>query len=826
MDTITKTQSTVNLVKASAGSGKTYRLTKEFLARILDEDIPWREVLAVTFTNKATAEMKGRIVDALQKEGAAEGKRGAKARAILEDMLRHYGGLHVGTIDSYLQGAAGAVEEGGRRVDLDEDAIIRNTVERVMEDSRRDAVLAGRLRSLARRQVEDGKSWDVRGTVHDMTRRFLEEPFLVALLEEGSVVTDPAKVDALALRCAAETESFIKRLKDLGNAALDAMAAEGRAPEEYKGKSRSPMTAFYRWAEGVVKEPGAKFPDCVAETEGQGVQRYVQEALDLFDGPYREYRTAKVLAESVPYLGLWSAIWTALGEVLDERGTTMLRRSAARLAAVAQDDEAYIQERSGERIGAMLVDEAQDTSLLQWENLRRIARETLSRGGSVLGVGDVKQSIYRWRGADWRLLSGGMQDSMPEAAFKEDTLDTNWRSTSAVVEMNNTLYGGLAQNIAQVAPAETAQAVAKAYSDAIQAMPAVKDGNKPGYARVEALEGDDWADKALDKCVADIIRCRAQGYAWREIAVLVRKNSEGGMVAQRLLQENIPVVTEDGLQAGANACVQKAAAAVRLAQDPHDEIAAFLCGGQAADIAGTVYETVLDAIRKAGPQAGDAAYVQVLADQAMAYQQREGSDLRGFLDWWYETGCHKSVGGGEGRDAVRVMTIHKSKGLGLECVIVPLAGEKITPSPMLVPTIWCRPDGKFHDAGLVPVKAFEKTLRGTGFDEAFRTERTMQWLDVLNTLYVATTRACSRLYVYMPLDDATKAATRVSSIVQRTVEMPGGILEMGEETSHEAPVAEALTVPMTGICEGGTTKVTAVMTADEYFAGEGEEVEF
>jgi len=815
----------VRIIKASAGSGKTYRLTQEYLAAVLDRDIPWREVLAVTFTNKATAEMKGRIVEALAAESRKDSDRGRKAAAVLEDMLHHYGDMNIGTIDSYLQGASRALE-GGARVELDEEGIIAEVADRVMADATTDPKLMKRLKTLALRQVEAGKTWDVRGAVREMARRFLDEPFLLSLLEEGSVVTDPDGVERLAAMAAEQESDFIARLTAMGQDGLHKIADSGREPEQYKGKSRSPMTAFRQWAEGTVKEPSSKLQECLVETEGTPAAEAVAAALALFDAPYRDYRTAHVLSESVPTLALWSAIWRALDSVLAEGGMAMLRRSAVRLATAEEADEAYIQQRTGRKVGAMLIDEAQDTSVLQWANLRRIARETLARGGEVLAVGDVKQSIYRWRGGDWRLLGGKMQASMPEAAFDEETLVENWRSKEAVVLTNNILFGGIADRIGEVVAEQAARETAAAYADARQRRPAALEGGDPGFVHIGAIEGDAWMDEALRRSVEDIRRMHAQGYRWKDVTVLVRKNREGGDVARALLEEGIPVITEDGLQACSNACVQRAAAALRLSADDADPIARLAAGGTAHPAGATLYEAALSAVKAAEPGAEDAAYVQVLLDQAMAWQQQKGSDIAAFCRWWDDRGSHKSVGCGEGRDAVRVMTMHKSKGLSLECVVVPFAAESLSAAATLAPTIWCRAQGRFSELGLVPVKAYDKTLRGTDFEEDYGSERTLQMMDAVNALYVAMTRARSRMYVYMPKEDATKVPSRISGIVQRILGF-----EDDWEAGNETPVAEqaeeaAAEAAIATLGEGGAVEVTVALHADEYFGGGNTDVEF
>ncbi len=824
---------TVNIVKASAGSGKTYRLTQDYLSEILDEGRPWKNVLAVTFTNKATAEMKGRIVEALAAEAAKDGDRGARAKAVLREMLFDYGDFGVSTIDSFLQGtmrafAREAGQQASYRVELDEETALDEVTDRVVAAAAKDPALMRRLRGLALRQVEKGKTWNITPTVKEMARRFLDEQFLLGLRREGSIVTDADATDALAERVDAAIRTFEEDLLETGRKGLIAMEAMGREPESFKGKSRGPLTVFRRWAAGEIKEPGARYRDAEYEVQGTPLEIPYSVAAELFGEPWTEYRTAKLVRDNISLMALYAEIFRQMDAWLDENNVTLLRRSGARLAEMLTERDAqYVQEKTGRRIDTLLLDEAQDTSVLQWENMRAVAAGA-ARRGTALVIGDIKQSIYRWRGSDWRLLGGTMQADLAGNAIRETSLDQNWRSGRAIVEFNNRLFGGAAGVLAAAGLTDIAARVEAVYDGCAQAVPAARrEKAEDGQVTVRLIGDDDWKATAMRLTTADIRRLHdEEGYPYGAITVLVRRNSDGGAVAEALIAEGLPVVTDDSLRIGANSCAGRFAALLRHRANPEDEIAALACSvlgvADSLGASGSLYETVAQLVQDARPQAQDAPFVQAILDGTMQWQQEHGSDIAAFARWWDEDGSRRSLGAPEGRDAVRVMTIHKAKGLSLDAVIVPLAAEAFTPAAMLAPTIWCRARGDLAPLGLVPLKAYEASLRGTAFEDDFLEERTCQWIDAMNTMYVATTRARTRLLMYMPEEVVSaKAPARFSELLQTLFHgefsedgtyVSGTAKPYGGEPPRAAtaPLAPLQTVPR-------KSRLLLALPADEYF---------
>ena len=766
-------QPPVSLVKASAGSGKTHRLTQDYLDLLLaDDPLRYKHILAVTFTNKATDEMKSRVIEELYKLAHSDDTRASLAADRLRRMLHDYSCFSVSTIDKFFQTVMRAfAREIGQyasyRVELDDDAVLSQVVDLMLAsmDEPEGAILLDWLRRYSFDLVEQGKSWSISASLREMASHFLDESFLLKMRSVPSIIADKALVEAFRGKLSAMIAGFEQKAKQLAAKALALMQEHGRGPADFKGKSRGPMLVFSKWAAGDFAAPNAErlrqsfddFPD------RDGMSRIVEEAIALYDNGIRDYNSARLIRDNLHLLGIYADVLHHLQAYLQENNVVLLRQSTELLSRIIADDETpFVYEKIGNRYDHLMLDEAQDTSLLQWNNFRPLFANSVAQGYHNLVVGDIKQSIYRWRGSDWRLLSDYLYRDLGRAAIVEEPLSENWRSGSALVGFNNRIFtqvGTLLESGTGLK--DVGNEVGEIYSDAEQKIPAAHKADPEGYVRLSFLSSDDtqgWKEKALGRMVEDIHQLVAEGYDYKEITIIVRKNSQGAEVASHLMENGINVLTEDSLKISASPCIGRLMALLAWRVDPEDPVNRLLAEELGVDLpafeTGSLYELCerLLELPVLAHGESDLPFIHAFLDAVLAWQEKYGSSLRGFVQWWDEEGCQKSICAPDGQNAVRVMTIHKAKGLSIDAVILPFVDEEFLPRPQLQRTIWCETSGPFAELGLIPLKASSKLL-DTCFADDYRLERINEYVDVVNNWYVALTRARSRMLLYAPLPE-------------------------------------------------------------------------
>ena len=779
-------QPPVAVVRASAGSGKTHRLTQDYLQLLLEGDPQrYKNILAVTFTNKATDEMKSRVVEELYKLSRSDDAQAPLAADRLRRMLHDYSCFSVSTIDKFFQTVMRAfAREIGQyasyRVELDDEAVLAQVVDLMLEsmDDPANAALLDWLRDYSFDRVEQGMNWNIEGPLRDMARHFLDESFLLKMRSVPSIIDDKARVEAFRGKLGGLIGGFEKEARRIAAGALALMQEHGKSPEDFKWKKNGPMTVFRKWANGQFAAPNAgrlriafdDFPDPAT------LSQWVEAAIAHYESGWRDYNSALTVRENLHLLGIYADVLHHLQAYLQENNVVLLKQSTELLSRIiADDDTPFVYEKIGNRYDHLMLDEAQDTSVLQWGNFKPLFANSVAQGSRSLVVGDIKQSIYRWRGSDWRLLSDYLYRDLGPRAIIDDTLQENWRSGAAIVNFNNTLFTQVGATLAAEADlADVGAEIGRIYSDAEQRIPQVHASDPAGYVRLSFLASDEtrsWREAALGRMVEDIDALRAEGYDYKEITVLVRKNREGAEVATYLMAHGISVLTEDSLQIGASPCIGRLMALLAHQVNPDDPVSGLLVEEMGVDTpvleTGSLYETcerLLDLPQLAHTEA-DLPFIHAFLDAVLSWQEKYGSSLRGFVQWWDETGHNKAICAPDGQDAVRVMTVHKAKGLSLDAVILPLVDEPFLPAAQLQPTIWCETSGPFAELGLIPLKASSKLL-DTCFAEDYRRERIYEFVDVVNTWYVALTRARSRMLVYAPLPGNGKLQ-RISDLLYR-----------------------------------------------------------
>ena len=775
-------QPPVSLVKASAGSGKTYRLTRDYLDLLLEGDPQrYKHILAVTFTNKATDEMKSRVIEALyDRSRDPDDPQAAQAADCLSRMLHDYSCFSVSTIDKFFQTVMRAFSRelgqyASYRVELDDAAVIDQVVDQLLDSladpANRD--LLDWFRTYSFSLAEQGKSWNIAAPLKDMSRHFLDESFLrkirlaPGILDDRSKIkTFAGKVNGMIARFESECLRFAREMEDLAR-------RHGRELDGFKWKGKGPMMVFRKWLKGDYAAPNVDrlavaldgFP---AQAE---MEALVNGAIRHHADGWIDYNTAVLIRNNLHLLGIYADVLRGLQTYLKENNVVLLKQSTDLLnRLIDQDDTPFVYEKIGNRFDHLLLDEAQDTSVLQWDNFKPLFRNSVAQGSRNLVVGDIKQSIYRWRGSDWHLLSDYLYDDLGRESIRTDSLSENWRSGAAVVQFNNRFFSEVGPKLAAGPDsARIGAEVGAIYSDSLQRVPSQHADHPEGYVQLSFLSGEaveeagmaSWHEPALERMRADIDRLLQEGYAYKDMTVLVRKNAEGTEVASYLIAHGISVLTEDSLQVGASPCIARLMAMLSRQVNPDDPVSQILAVrlGEENSVAesASLYETcerLLDDPALAHSEA-DLPFIYAFLDLVLAYQEKYGSSLRGFVKWWNESGRGKSVCAPDGQNAVRVMTIHKSKGLTLDAVLIPFVDQPLTSPPMLQPTLWCETSGPFAELGLIPVKA-SKALQNSRFAKEFEQETLLQHVDTINTWYVAFTRARSCMFLYAPLPGKIK----------------------------------------------------------------------
>ena len=694
----------MKILKASAGSGKTYRLSKTYIDLLLSssEPHPHRHILAVTFTNKATAEMKARILRDL----SALARTDPKARALLTDLLHDYGAFSVSTIDRFFQQALKAFSrEIGQfadyQIELDKESLIAETMDRILDSLTEDSQeLLAWIRTSLSDTLEQGRRYridegllEVGKLLKNDEHRELSERLGV---DDREAFGKP-RLERIRRECRAVIRDFSDRAAALG------------FPVE-KGKAISP--------EGKKKLIKAS-----------------PELTELFDGPYRIYNTALILDSLLYQLGLAGEFYREFEALLKEKNLMCLDESNTILRdIIAGSDAPFVYEKLGVRYGNFLLDEFQDTSHIQWENFLPLLREAASQRGGILIVGDVKQSIYRFRDSDWELLGGEVERAFPDA--QTEPLKHNWRSAKAVVEFNNRFFAYAAGQLG----------LSDIYAD-VQQEPK-KEEAQEGAVHVS------FCDDQLAAVLASIQEARAASAQWGDIAILVRNKKEGAEIASNLIGNGIPVISDDSLLLKSSPVVRRLVSLLSCYESPDDRIGRFIADSLALEFPSEYHslvdfcEQLLRALREKDPASfeGQVLFVQAFMDDLQAWVQTNGNNLRYYLKHWQEKDIY--IGSPENASSVRILTIHKSKGLEFPYVIFPFA-EKV--SLYKAGVHWSALDTArtpFSEevAGIYPVSlgtAAESSL----FDGAVQRERRLQLVDNLNLFYVAMTRAEKSLHV-------------------------------------------------------------------------------
>lgn len=777
----------LSICRASAGSGKTHKLTGEYLRMLFSgEKDRYRSILAVTFTNKATAEMKHRILKELkilsenpesspfldELRGVVRGDVKAHATSLLNAMLNDYSYFNISTIDKFFQKVlrAFAIETGhfsSYNVRLDDNAVMDMVVDGLMDSLENKPELLDWLIELSFESVKKGENWDTVPLLRKLGGELFREQYKLAVRSAGGRVLDRNEIESFGKKMQAMVEDCRDCYRQIGKEAMAIMERYGLDPSDFKGGSRSHAFVFRKVAEGQVFPMPASFLKAVGAGEDgwySGTSRRRPDIVDAYNDGLgrlaedlsspdllRKYSTATEILRNFSAMGIFSDIEEGIRNFCRRNNAVLLSQTTKFLSEVIDgSDTPFIYERIGGRLSNYLLDEFQDTSSMQWMNFEPLVRDSVDNGYSSLLVGDVKQSIYRWRSSDWELLEHKVQDSIDPAKVEVETLSYNWRSSREVVGFNNGFFSSIGKMLED-------SLIEKIYSDVCQKLPS-RAANIPGHVHITFMEGNKstvYASEEYHSLLLERIgKLLANGYRKKDIAFLVRTNGEAEELASFLISSGYPIVTDESLKLRNSVSVNRIVNILKLETDPEDSYAKMILGDSHERIGRgmSLYDACEDLIRKnAGEDTTETAYLCSFLDAVESYISLYGSDLGGFLKWWDAEGADTSVSMPDGQDALRVLTIHKSKGLEFPAVIVPhLSFDFDSGGRDSARYIWCRTEeSPFSEIPYYPLEV-RKSLEDTVFRDDYLKEKRYSRIDTCNVAYVAFTRAVNELVMIAP----------------------------------------------------------------------------
>ena len=786
-------------MKASAGSGKTYTLARKYISLLLEnpDRFAYRHILAVTFTNKATDEMKSRILKELHilaTDPAASGYHDffvperipsdkdlqTKARAVLSDMLHDYSAFAVSTIDRFFQQTLKAFSReigqfASYQVELDKDSLVAESVDRILDSlTEEDSVLLSWLTENVLEQIEQGGRYSMDANLLEMAKRLKSVQRQEVMDRNGISADDTCSRDRLKdIReaCRRIVQDFVPEVRTRARRALDILEQAGVNPAD---SNRKFMNALYDYAgleDGdMVESPKPSFlekaldsdqwfPKAKAKNLLPLVHPFLEAPLEdfcaLFDKEFKIYNTALILDGQLYGLGVAADLSRAFKELMKEKNVLCIDDSNTILRDIIDGSDApFVYEKLGVRYEHFLLDEFQDTSGVQWSNFSPLLHESDSSGRDNLIVGDVKQSIYRWRGSDWKLLDKTVPSEF--ADHKAEVLDTNYRSLANVVNFNNCFFHAAARVLDKISGAGTDGPLSEIYADVRQKVG--RKSSAKGSVSLTFCPKDNELEAVLDA----VNEARAKGAVLSEIAVLVRSNAIGESVASFLIDNGIAVITDDSLRVKSSMTVRRLVSLMSFVDNPMDTVNGYLAETLdislpsgctcLVDMAEALFRE-LKSNDKDELWKGEVLHIQSFMDHLQDYVSTSGNNLRGFLKHWEEN--NPSISSPSSGESVRVMTIHKSKGLDFPYVIIPYV-ENI--NLYKAGSYWCVPDLAGTPLGGVADGVYDVTLsrssKDTLFAEDYVKESFLQQVDNINTIYVAMTRAALGMHLIAKIPSA------------------------------------------------------------------------
>lgn len=851
--------------KASAGSGKTYTLVKEYLIMLLGKKTEGgnyildkhpndnhRYILAITFTNKATEEMKSRIVETLDvlasnpdespyitdlttMLGASKDDISKSAGIAERQMLEDYTNFNVCTIDTFFQKILRTFAyevnlSSNYGVELNDEYVVELGVNNLKtrlhdESGKKNKSLSHWLWMFVQDSIKNGSSWDVfykpkskktvDNSLYNFAKVLTNEVVKKNSKQLFDFLADPKNIQAFNMALNSGISNLIPKVKECVSNIYELLKGPDIKANNYFTKFLDAMNNSAN--PFLIKDLDKKVEKKIADQSfvNKNSAKVNESAICLYLEQIRDYGTVyasyKKILDLTYQLGLLGDINASMQDFANENNTILLSGTNDIVKRIIDGCETpFIYERIGMYLHNFLLDEFQDTSRMQWENLLPLVRNGLANGHDSLIIGDVKQSIYRFRNSDPQLLHSQLKVDFSNDSIKyNEGRSINWRSARNIVHWNNAFFQFLS----------TALNMDEFYADVEQEV-SPKNEKLPGHvvvarreipdkkkdtdgsndSKTESNDNNDndsnFKEWAIEKMIVDLQSLLARGFKQKDIAVLSNTNREGQLAISRIMKWNIEnpdkqmkVVSEESLLVISSPAVRIVVNILKMLDrcEAHNEDgrempmvlrrfeanrsegmdtseafedAIVSKDEDIADYIDRLYETsksacldsVVEQIIKSQLSKQmteeNTPYLLAFLDSVVDFMSRYGSNIHHFLKWWDKVGPGLSISSPDNIDAIRVITIHKSKGLQFPCVLIPMFDWNFDQSSIE----WIETAG-FKDklpkgVAIPPIVPVKRDNKSTLFDNEFKKIARSNIMDSLNKTYVACTRAQYELIIY------------------------------------------------------------------------------
>ena len=814
-------KSNYEIYNASAGSGKTFTLTARYLSKFLggSEEESFRRILALTFTNKASEEMKNRVLLTLKEFSSVKATDNqseilkavkdqldisineirARAKKRLNLLLHNYSFFNILTLDSFSHNIIRSFAKELRlasdfELTLDPAELIEESIERLLSLVGKKKEITKALIDFANSKIKEGKSWDITYDLKELSSILNNENHYINIKNlEQKKIKDFLFAKEKIFQKIVELESEIINQVQLSEEIIQSLKIEiifsrnsfptfleKLSRRDFKKINLDSIRNLFVKNTLITKKSESANTEIASELKEKLFELYIE-----IEKKIEKRNVLMTFQQSIIPVSVLNQIKSFLNKIQKENGELLISEFNKIISEEVKDHPVpYIFEKTGHKYKHYLIDEFQDTSLLQWSNLVPLISHSIESGenekdiGSLTIVGDPKQSLYRWRGANPdKFISLLNRENPFTVSNTNKILPKNYRSCEQIVNFNNMFFEHISNAFLF---SQNREIYADGYSQK-------SNSKKNGLVSLDFLVKQNQKklneEAFLSKTISIIENCKKRGFSYSDQSILVRNKNQQKIISEHLIKNKIPVISAEALMIKASNNVCLLIELIRLRNDPEnlksrkiiikyftekeskedsfdfykkllntkiEKFFKILIGFSFQNfIQSTVYEGIVILQRKLGFDLKEDAHVQFFMDELFDFFLKESGNEIQFLEFWEANKEKLSIAMTEDVNAIQILTIHKSKGLEFPVVIYPFADSSShRPNSQRV---WLPFDYKHSNLDLlVPYNKTIKSIGDKGKNIYEKIQREEE-LDNANVLYVALTRAIHEMYIIATL---------------------------------------------------------------------------